>query len=166
RRLQEAHGKPQQRGLAAAVRADQNGGRAVRERERNVIEDRQVADDDRDLVEHDRKIGERRAHGHPANCYPAKRYPAKRSPARRMPHASAFTMTTIAIRMRPSPIASGRSPFEVSSAIAVVMVRVKPSILPPTMITAPTSAAARPNPARSAVTRLKRASQINVATRP
>ncbi len=72
----------------------------------------------------------------------------------------------MAISTMPSPIASGRSPFEVSSAIAVVMVRVKPSILPPTMMTAPTSAAARPKPASSAVTRLKRASQISVATRP
>ncbi len=35
--------------------------------------------------------------------------------------------------------------------MAVVMVRVKPSILPPTIITAPTSAAARPKPASSAV---------------
>ena len=47
----------------------------------------------------------------------------------------------------------------------MVMVRVKPSILPPTMMTAPTSAAARPKPASSAVTRLKRASQISVAMR-
>ena len=50
-------------------------------------------------------------------------------------------------------MASGRSPFDVSSAIAVVMTRVKPSILPPTMSTAPTSAAARPKPASSALTR-------------
>ena len=65
----------------------------------------------------------------------------------------------------PRPMASGRSPFEVSSAIAVVMVRVKPSILPPTIKMAPTSAAARPKPASRAVTRLKRASQIRVAMR-
>ena len=56
--------------------------------------------------------------------------------------------------------------MEVSSAIAVVMVRVKPSMLPPTMMTAPTSAAARPKPASSVVTRLKRASHSSVATRP
>jgi hypothetical protein len=56
--------------------------------------------------------------------------------------------------------------LEVSSAIAVVIVRVKPSILPPTMMMAPTSAAARPKPAKSAVTRLKRASQISAVTRP
>ena len=76
------------------------------------------------------------------------------------PRPAAFTTTTMAISTTPSPIASGRSPFEVSSAIAVVMVRVKPSILPPTMRMAPTSAAARPKPASSAVTRLKRPSQI------
>ena len=79
--------------------------------------------------------------------------------------ASALTTMTMAISTMPSPIASGRSPLEVSSAIAVVMVRVKPSMLPPTMMMAPTSAAARPKPASSAVTRLKRASQISVATR-
>ena len=62
-------------------------------------------------------------------------------------------------------MASGRSPFDVSSAMAVVMVRVKPSMLPPTIITAPTSAAARPKPASRAVTRLKRASRISVTTR-
>ncbi len=62
-------------------------------------------------------------------------------------------------------MASGRSPFEVSSAMAVVIVRVKPSMLPPTTITVPTSAAARPKPASSVVTSEKRASQISVATR-
>ena len=66
----------------------------------------------------------------------------------------------------PSPIASGRSPFEVSSAIAVVIVRVKPSMLPPTIITVPTSAAARPKPASNVVTSEKRASQINVVDAP
>jgi len=39
----------------------------------------------------------------------------------------------------------------VSSAIVVVITRVTPSMLPPTMITAPTSAIARPNPASSTV---------------
>ena len=79
--------------------------------------------------------------------------------------ASALIKITMEISTMPRPIASGRSPLEVSSAIAVVMVRVKPSILPPTMMMAPTSAAARPNPASNAVTRLKRASQISVAMR-
>ena len=65
----------------------------------------------------------------------------------------------------PRPTASGRSPFDVSSAIAVVIVRVKPSMLPPTIITVPTSAAARPKPASSVVTSEKRASQIKVVTR-
>src|SRR6185369_8779615 len=125
----QAHGQPQQRGLAAAIGPDQNGGCSWRECQRNVIENRELADDHRGIFEHDRQIAERRPHGHPAS----------RSPARRTPHASAFTTTTIAISTAPSPSASGRSPFDVSSAIAVVMVRVKPSILPPTMITAPTS---------------------------
>lgn len=68
--------------------------------------------------------------------------------------------------MIPKPSARGRFPFEVSSAMAVVIVRVKPSMLPPTIITAPTSAAARPKPASSAVSRLKRASNNSVVMRP
>ena len=51
----------------------------------------------------------------------------------------------------PSASASAILPFEVSSAIAVVMVRVTWSILPPTIMTAPTSAMARPKPASTAV---------------
>src|SRR6266853_1802484 len=42
------------------------------------------------------------------------------------------------------PSASGRSPLLVSSAIVVVITRVTPSMFPPTIMTAPTSAAARP----------------------
>ena len=49
----------------------------------------------------------------------------------------------------PSASASARSPLEVSSAIVVVITRVTWSMLPPTMITAPTSAIARPKPASS-----------------
>ena len=51
----------------------------------------------------------------------------------------------------PSASASGRSPLLVSSAMAVVITRVKPSMLPPTIITAPTSEMARPNDASSTV---------------
>src|SRR6516165_7531706 len=152
----QPHDEPQQRGLAGAVRADQHGGRSGHKRKRDALEDRHAAGGEAHVFEHYRQIGDGRAHGHPAN----------RSPARRKPQAVALTTTTMAISTRPSPMASGRSPFEVSSAIAVVMVRVKPSMLPPTMSTAPTSAAARPKPASSAVTRLKRASKISVATRP
>ncbi len=50
-----------------------------------------------------------------------------------------------------APSASGRSPLLVSSAIAVVITRVTPSMLPPTIITAPTSAIARPKPASTTV---------------
>src|SRR5215468_4904457 len=152
----QPHDKPQQRGLACAVRADQHRGRSSHKRKRDALDDRHTAGGEARVFEHDREIGDGRAHGHPAN----------RSPARRKPQAAALTTTTRAISTRPSPMASGRSPFEVSSAIAVVMVRVKPSMLPPTMSTAPTSAAARPKPASSAVTRLKRPSQISVAMRP
>ena len=63
----------------------------------------------------------------------------------------------------PRPSASGRSPFEVSSAIAVVITRVTPSMLPPTIITAPTSALARPRPASTAVRSEKRMSQSTVS---
>ena len=52
----------------------------------------------------------------------------------------------------------------VSSAMAVVITRVKPSILPPTTMTAPTSALARPKPASSTVSSAKRPSQSSVGT--
>ena len=50
--------------------------------------------------------------------------------------------------------------------MVVVMTRVTPSMLPPTMITAPTSAAARPNPASTIVTSEKRRSQSSVIAAP
>ena len=69
-------------------------------------------------------------------------------------------------RMKPSPSASGRSPLLVSSAIVVVMTRVTPSMLPPTIMTAPTSDAARPKPASTIVTSEKRRSQSSVGAAP
>src|SRR5262249_45294251 len=152
----QPHDEPQQRGLARAIRTDQHGGRSGNKHKRDAVEDGHAAGGEAHVFEHDRQIGDGRAHGHPAN----------RSPARRKPQAAALTTTTTALSTRPSPMASGRSPFETSSAIAVVMVRVKPSMLPPTMSTAPTSAAARPKPASKAATRLKRASKISAAPRP
>jgi len=55
------------------------------------------------------------------------------------------------IRTSPSPSASGRLPLLVSSATAVVIVRVYPAMLPPTIRMAPTSDIVRPNPANTAV---------------
>jgi hypothetical protein len=55
-------------------------------------------------------------------------------------------------------------PRLVSSVIAVVIVRVCPAMLPPTIRTAPTSALARPKPARTPVRRLTRPSQRRVGT--
>src|SRR4051794_22713451 len=51
----------------------------------------------------------------------------------------------------PSASANDRSPWLVCRAIAVVIVRVSPRMLPPTSITAPTSDTVRPKPARTAV---------------
>ena len=45
---------------------------------------------------------------------------------------------------RPSTPACSMLPLEVSSTMLVVMTRVLPAMFPPTMITAPTSAMARP----------------------
>ena len=59
----------------------------------------------------------------------------------------------------PSPSASGKSPLLVSSAMAVVMTRVNPSMLPPTIITAPTSDTARPKAVISTVSKAYRSSQ-------
>src|SRR5438552_1465264 len=67
--------------------------------------------------------------------------------------AAVATSTLSEIRTRPKPSASGRSPLLVSSAMAVVMVRVLPRMLPPTIRIAPTSAMARPKAASKAVNR-------------
>ena len=68
------------------------------------------------------------------------------------------------MRTMPRASASGRSPLLVSSAIAVVITRVTPSMLPPTIITAPTSEAARPKPASTTVRSEKRVSHSSVGT--
>lgn len=77
----------------------------------------------------------------------------------------ALTMNASEIRINPSAKASSRLPLEVSSAMVVVITRVRPAMLPPTMITAPTSAIARPKPANKAVKMAKRASMIKVLSR-
>src|SRR5688500_17704802 len=77
--------------------------------------------------------------------------------------AAAFSASTTAISTTPRPRARGRSPLEVSSAMVVVMTRVTPSMLLPTIITAPTSALARPRPASTAVSSEKRISQSTVS---
>src|SRR5688572_4396852 len=78
-------------------------------------------------------------------------------------NAPALSSSTMPISTTPRPRASGRSPLEVSRAIVVVMTRVTPSMLPPTIITAPTSALARPKPASTAVRSEKRTSHSTVS---
>ena len=56
-------------------------------------------------------------------------------------------MKVIASRIAPSARASSKLPCRVSSTIAVVKTRVRPSMLPPTSMTAPTSEMMPPNPA-------------------
>ena len=65
----------------------------------------------------------------------------------------------------PKAMAIPNSPFDVSSAIVVVMTRLTCRILPPTIITAPTSEIARPKHAKAIVTRAIRASKTSVLTR-
>ena len=78
--------------------------------------------------------------------------PSTRSRQRLSNAISTLSASTTASRIMPSASASGRSPLLVSSAMAVVITRVTPSMLPPTIMTAPTSAAARPKPASTTVT--------------
>ena len=70
--------------------------------------------------------------------------------------STTLSSATTASSTRPSASASGRSPLLVSSAMVVVMTRVTPSMLPPTIITAPTSATARPKATSSSVTTAQR----------
>eukprot|EP01136_Pigoraptor_vietnamica_P011839 Opistho-1_new@51144 len=79
---------------------------------------------------------------------------SRRSRQRRTSAISTLSSSTTASSSRPSASASGKSPLLVSSAMAVVMTRVKPSMLPPTTITAPTSEIARPKAAISTVSRV------------
>ena len=50
-RLDEAHGEAEQRGLAGAVRPDDDGRRAGGEREIDPVEDRHAAHDERNIFE-------------------------------------------------------------------------------------------------------------------
>src|SRR6516164_1593876 len=61
-----AHEQAQQRGLARAVRSDQHGGPAGSEGEGDAVEDGHATGGEADLVEHNRQIGNGRAHAHPA----------------------------------------------------------------------------------------------------
>ena len=65
--------------------------------------------------------------------------------------AEKFTAKEIINNIMPKANASGKLPFDVSKDIDVVMTRVKWSILPPTMMTAPTSDIALPKPAKITV---------------
>ncbi len=60
--------------------------------------------------------------------------------------------------MAPRVIANWKSPASVSKTMAVVRTRVRPAMLPPTMMTAPTSEMARPKATRTVWTRAGRAS--------
>src|SRR5208283_4407943 len=87
--------------------------------------------------------------------YRQRQQPSRRETLRQSHHAAALlatapTICTAALinrisvtRMTPSPGASPRSPRLVSRVMAVVIVRVTPAILPPTIRMAPTSATAR-----------------------
>src|SRR5574343_386057 len=97
-------------------------------------------------------------HSPPASTGPAARVP---SACRRSSATSRFSKPTTASSTSPKAKASGKSPLLVSSAIAVVITRVKPSMLPPTIITAPTSETARPKAVTKVVTRAMRSSQAS-----
>ena len=69
------------------------------------------------------------------------------------------------IKISPNPMAKAKFPFPVSSAMDVVRTRVAWSIFPPTIMMAPTSPMARPNPASMAVNRDRRPSHISATIR-
>ena len=71
-----------------------------------------------------------------------------------------FIINDIKSKIIPKAKAKGRSPLDVSSAIVVVITLVTWSIFPPTIITAPTSDIARPNPARNIVIKESLLSEI------
>ena len=62
----QSHGRAQQRGLAGAVGADQDGGLSNIELERNAIEDRHLAGEDPHIYEHYGEVERGVSHAHPA----------------------------------------------------------------------------------------------------
>src|SRR5882724_8270930 len=151
-RLQQPVAEAQQQALAGAVGSENDGARTAADRQRDAV-DQPLADGlEGEVVELQRQDRSR-----------AHRWPRVVS---RRTKAAPLMISDSVIRMRPRPSASGRSPLLVSSAIVVVITRVTWSMLPPTIITAPTSAEARPKPASTAVTRLKRPSHSSVQMAP
>src|SRR5690348_17155700 len=135
---------PQQQAFAGAVRPQDDAARASGERERQRPQQLpavQPEDEVLDPQRQDRSRGDRRRVGHAGI-------------RRLIPPAivaAPLTSSDSRINRKPSPRASARLPLLVSSAMVVVITRVTWSMLPPTIITAPTSALARPKPASSAV---------------
>src|SRR3954447_11481978 len=107
--------KPQEKALAGAIRSEDDGARTCFEQQADAIDEGLAAGDEADLGEPQRE-----------DRHAAPRFAV--SPTR---NAAALTSAASAMRTSPSPRASGRSPRLVSSAIAVVIVRVTPAILPP-----------------------------------
>src|SRR5690606_38618228 len=137
-----------------AVCAHDDRARAAAELEAHPIDDGAAARDKAHFAERERQDGARRAHS---------AHPYRRCAASLRPSAAALMSSTSVIRITPTESASGRSPLEVSSAMVVVITRVTPAMLPPTIMTAPTSAEARPRPASTAVSSEKRMSQTRVS---
>src|SRR5690606_36575478 len=150
--VQQAH----QYALAGAIRADHGGEAAAFEVQVHAIKYLFVTGGKAKCMRLQGKHGVCGGSGGKIHFHPP------RAAQPRIKCATALSSSTRLTRTMPSPSASGRSPLLVSSAIAVVITRVTPSILPPTIMTAPTSALARPKPARIAVKRVKRPSHSKV----
>ena len=77
-RRDQAHGEAEERGLAGAVRADEHGRRSGVEDERDPVEDRHLAHEERGVFERNGQVG-----GGPGAAHPAIRSPMRRVAAGR-----------------------------------------------------------------------------------
>src|SRR5690606_792971 len=123
--VQEAH----QNALAGAVGAEHGGEAAALQLQVHAIENLLVAGGETKRM---RLQGE---HGGSGGLGGGIHFQPPRAAQPRMKCAMALSSSTRLTSTMPSPSARGRSPLLVSSAIAVVMTRVTPSILPPTIMT-------------------------------
>src|SRR5206468_12761882 len=106
RMVQKSMQQALQHALSLAVGPEDDGARSRLDGKRHPADDRLCAARVRNIVQ-----GERQNH------------PKRRCAASLTSCAVAFRASTMAIRTTPRPRASERSPFEVSSAMAVVMTR-------------------------------------------
>src|SRR5690606_543065 len=142
---------PEEGGLARAVRPEDGEHLAAADVERVDV------DDEPSPVAATQPFGPEQAHRDGPPFRGAGPSPSHRPCCSRV--STRLTANARTRRTRPSAIAAAKLPRRVSSTMAVVMTRVSPRMLPPTILTAPTSELTAPKPATMAAPSPRRASR-------